>query len=143
VAVLVPAGEPEFDPAQVVPLELDIIANLAKVRRKALFAIRGYPRGSGIDYESGIIARDSLAALGFYEGPAPWRACHTLSLSTENLGGPDGLSGSPVVRALRNPDGTWVPALAGMVQRGGPSKVHFVDARVLIGFLEGARLSEA
>jgi|GEM_PF-1874715 len=136
VAILVPAIEPSFEIGQASPLDLKIFANMDNVPPSALFAVRGYLTGEGIDYASGEIKRDSLALLATYDGWLDgFPGCHTLRLATPQFGGVDGLSGSPVMRITRAADGSWSPGLAGMVVMGGPSKIHIVDVRTLIGVL--------
>src|SRR4051794_3466660 len=58
VALMVPATEPRFEKDHATPLGLELIANMQDVPTNALFAVRGFPRGKGIDYDQATISRD-------------------------------------------------------------------------------------
>jgi hypothetical protein len=61
---------------------------------------------------------------------------HTLAVSTAGTWGPNGFSGGPAFRLLRDGDtGPWTPAFAGIVTNGGLERVHFIDAAYVLGCL--------
>ena len=143
VAIMIPGVEPAFEAGEAQPIDLEFVAQMVDVPTKALFAVRGYPKGSGIDYDQFEIARDSFALLGGYDGPMRgFPGCHSLRASSAMVGGPDGLSGSPVARVLRRQDGSWAAALAGMVVMGGPERLHFVEVGTIMGVLKSASNSQ-
>jgi hypothetical protein len=139
VAAMLPVSQPLFIDGQTEPIDLLKVARVEAARPNSLFAIAGYPRSlpanNLIDYDLRTVSFSLYHGLGTYAGPFQFDGCHTLDVSTVEVGGPQGLSGSPVFRCLLNDDGSWSAAFAGMVIMGSPSKIHFVDVAWLARFL--------
>jgi hypothetical protein len=128
----------EKSPRGVYPLELSRIANLRTATAETLFAMAGYARSDQMlqfDYEGGALNWNPSFHLGTYAGAAPDRKhCHLINLNTEWIGGPDGLSGSPVLR-VDFARGRVRCALAGVAVRANLKQLLFVDVRRVVGLV--------
>ena len=138
-AVLLPKTRPVSAEDQFQPIRLDRCANLDRVRTSALFAVAGHPKGfpdgNQIDYESREITLGIHFGIGKYVGPSKEQVgCHVLSLDTNDIEGPGGLSGAPVFRILRRHE-QWVPLWAGIVITGNASMVQFIDVKYPLEYL--------
>jgi hypothetical protein len=137
-AVLLPATEPEFGP-EVVALEIETIARMSKVPKKCLFAVAGYPRtdvAMSVDYENRQLQRNRYATPGTYIGPlSSSQGCHTIEVDCSDIGGADGLSGSPVLRMAFDAHHNVSHGLAGIVIRGGDTRLHFIDVKYVLSAL--------
>ncbi|SRR5229473_5563510 len=134
-AIMVPTGVVAPSSGDFVPCSIERVANMAAVPTTAMFVVAGYPgghpAGKGVDYDQRGIHVTRFISIGTYVGKSDLRGCHRLKLSTVIAGGPAGLSGSPVFRALHNEDGSWTPALAGLVITGNNEDLHFLDVAYL------------
>lgn len=127
--------EPPRYTNDILPLNLERIAGPVAFKRDALFAIAGYPRSSALmklDYDRGKLERGRFATFGRYVGAAPWSGCHSLAIDTSEIGGPDGLSGAPILRVQYDDDFNVEWAMAGVAVMGGPSVLHFIDVKHLV-----------
>jgi hypothetical protein len=137
-AIMIPVSTPAFVEGNSAPHELNRVANLEAAPRGSVFCVCGYPVASEhnvIDYASRTITVGLHVAFGTYAAPSQFKGHHMLDVSTAEFGGPNGLSGGPVFRLLRDEDGTWSPSFAGIVTMGGPNRIHFIDVTFLGGFL--------
>jgi hypothetical protein len=105
VAVMVPTTKPPTGGKYFRPVGIETIANVETMKSPQLYAVAGYPRhhrdGNPVDYERRTISFRLFHAIGTYQSKAAGLpGCHTLKLSTEPVGGAQGLSGSPVFRVL-------------------------------------------
>jgi hypothetical protein len=117
------------------------VTNLEVASRGRLFCACGYPQASErnvIDYAARTITVGLHIAIGTYDAPSPsaFTGHHMLDVSTEEFGGPNGLSGGPVFRLfVDETSGMCIPSFAGIVTMGGPNRIHFIDVAFLSGFL--------
>lgn len=140
VAVMVPLTQPRGGPPYFRPISIETIANVATMRAPQLYVVAGYPRnhpdGNAVDYERMVIDFRLFHAIGTYERKSTaMPGCHTLKVSTEPVGGAQGLSGGPVLRVVIDKGGTASCALAGMVIRGNAEVVHFIGVDYLATML--------
>jgi hypothetical protein len=140
IAVLVPATPPPLVVGESLALDLTFGATMDTATvGKTVFAVCGYPRnhpngGNMIDYDRLAASFFTLHAIGIYAGPSPMLGCHQLTVNLESVGGPDGFSGGPVFRA-EFIDGAWEGTFAGMMIRGGPNRLHFIENGYLLGMV--------
>lgn len=140
VAVMVPMTKPPTGGQYFRPVGIETIANVETMKSPQLYAVAGYPRhhphGNSVDYERKAMTFRLFHAIGTYESKAAGLpGCHTLKLSTEPVGGAQGLSGSPVFRVVFAKSGSVSCALAGMVIRGNVELVHFIGVDYLAQML--------
>jgi hypothetical protein len=142
IALLVPQGEVAFVAGESAPIEIDRVADMRVARPRSLLAVRGYPNRhptkNRVDYDLRAIDLMAHSNLGTYVGPAQGMpGCHTMNLDSRSVGGANGLSGGPVVKAIIDTETrAWDAALAGLVIRGNEALIHFVDVAWLLPFLE-------
>jgi hypothetical protein len=131
IAVMPIAGRPGYT-NDVRPLSLDRIARPDAFQPKALFAIAGYPSSptvTDLDYDARRFRHARFATLAQYTAPAVHaEGLHRLACHTEQVGGPNGLSGSPVLRITFDDNDAVSWGLAGMVIWGGTAELTFIDA---------------
>jgi hypothetical protein len=140
-AIMIPVEEPRIVEGQSFALDISEVADMRVVRPHALFAYAGYPLGrpdrNAVDYDIQRIDFEIFHGLGTYVGASPSMAgCHTLKIETEPPGGPNGLSGSPVLRVVHSRGTDWRAGLAGLVIRGGRGLLQFIDAAHIRTFVE-------
>jgi hypothetical protein len=139
-AVMFPDNSPAFVAGESDAYDLARVAGLDAVPRGSLFGVCGYPSSYSdrnvIDYDSRTVTFGRHLAIGSYEGPSTITGHHVLQISTAEIGGPNGFSGSPVFRlSAAQERGTWAPAFAGIVTLGGPRQLQFIDVEFLGTFL--------
>jgi len=137
IAVMFPASLPPFVTGESEAYDLARVADM-DAPRDSVFAICGYPLGytdrNIVDYESRKVTFGPHLAFGAYDGPSAITGHHVVQVSTTDIGGPNGFSGSPVFRLLRDEArGAWAPAFAGIVTLGGPDRI--IDIAFLGAFL--------
>jgi hypothetical protein len=140
VAVLL-AAENTVLGGDVEPLDAEpfMIANLDEVEGdgNTLLAVRGHPTAAGsIHYDEFTISTGVMIAPGFYRGPADPHL-HRMAVDTSRFA-TRGFSGSPVLMCNRVEGVGWQAVLAGMVLRGGPHLLHFLEATMLTSHLRRA-----
>lgn len=139
-AVMLPVSVPSFVSGESEAYDLARVARMDAAPPDSVFGMCGYPLGykdrNVVDYEERRATFGLHLAVGAYAGPSSMLGHHTLKVSTGEIGGPNGFSGSPVFRLLRDQTtGSWSPAFAGIVALGGPELVHFIDIAYLATFL--------
>ena len=140
IAVLLPGSPPAFVTGDSEAYDLARVADMEAASPGSIFAICGYPSGytdrNIVDYESRTMTFGPIFAFGTYSGPSTITGHHVLAISTGSIGGPNGFSGSPAFRLLRDEaSGGWSPAFAGIVTLGGTHQIQFIDIAYLGTFL--------
>jgi hypothetical protein len=139
------------DPGQVLgddlrPFDFDS-EQYADIRRcrpgETILATHGYPKkGQTIEYDAGQIRTLAHIVPGIYEGEI-YEGVHAMrgdfsDYTMDETGTPSGMSGAPVVlcSSLGDPlaGAPWKAGIAGMVVRGGPAGVNFVETRTLLAY---------
>lgn len=134
-AILIPNQRPQFIDGQSEPLDAKMLASVKGAPIGALFAVCGYPQAgdaNSVDYETSSASFTLHHELGTYRGGSSFIGCHELEIDTAKLGGPNGLSGSPVLRVLSDGEGGWTSGFSGIVTNGGPNIVHFLDVACML-----------
>jgi hypothetical protein len=139
VAVMVPTTEPQFIDGASRAIELDRVVDLQSSPIGQIMVVAGYPiedPGNYIDYETKQINFKLFHAVGTYGGKAPefGPGCHKMQVSTKDVGGPQGMSGSPVL-GLVEKDSRLSVSFAGLVIRGDEKLVVFIEAAYLVKVL--------
>ena len=137
VAILVPKEAP--DPAETPVLDFDRgekLVNMQRVASGGVYAFAGYPMAGAMDYDAKHYRPVAYHGIGIYRGPASMEGCHALRAQEPEEGG-NGTSGSPVA-CVAYEEGTWVPALAGMVLMWSNGGIHFLDVIHLLRYLRAA-----
>lgn len=141
VALIAVAQHPSLAPSSDFrPLRLDWDPSATGMRVGRGLAVAGYPAGhptgNTVD-ESRSASLNLFHAAGVYDGPAvSMIGLHRIVVDTSAVGGPNWLSGAPVLAWRVRGDQTHEIGLAGLVVRGNKGFLHFVGAEFLLALVQ-------